>query len=136
MTPALAQRVLALAAITLVAVVLALALSPVGDDGETEARDPQPVGDWYEAIAGRYQLDPATRQTACGYDASPATLGVAHPVLPCGTKIVIEYEDRQVLTQVIDRGPTAARRVFDLTAPLASRLGLRGVQRVRWAYVR
>ena len=136
MSPALPRRQLALAVIALLAVVLALALAPLrGGDGEEEAI-PQPVGNWYEATAGIYHFDPATRHTACGYDATPATLGVAHPVLPCGTKIVIEYEDRQVLTQVIDRGTGAARRVFDLTPPLAARLRLRGIQPVRWAYVR
>ena len=55
-------------------------------------------------------------------------------MLPCGAKIYLSFDGRQVLTQVIDRGPFVPGREFDLTAPLADKLGLDGVQRIRWAY--
>ena len=45
-----------------------------------------------------------------------------------------QYDGKSVLTQVIDRGPYVPGRVFDLTETLAAKLGLRDVQRVRWAY--
>jgi rare lipoprotein A (peptidoglycan hydrolase) len=62
------------------------------------------------------------------------TNGVSHPVLPCGAKIFVQFDGRSVLTQVIDRGPYVPGRTFDLTEPLAARLGLTGVQQIRWAY--
>jgi hypothetical protein len=61
---------------------------------------------------------------------------VAHPVLPCGTKLFLAYGDQEVLTEVVDRGSGAPGRVFDVTQPLARRLGLSGVQTVRWRFAR
>jgi hypothetical protein len=55
-------------------------------------------------------------------------------VLPCGAKIIIRFEGTDVLTQVIDRGTGVPGREFDLTAELARRIGLRGVQPVRWRF--
>jgi rare lipoprotein A (peptidoglycan hydrolase) len=63
-------------------------------------------------------------------------MGVAHPVLPCGAKIVLEYDDTRVLTQVIDRGPSVPGREFDISRPLALRLRLQGVQPIRWQFAR
>jgi len=57
-------------------------------------------------------------------------------VLPCGAKIYIEFDGREVLTQVIDRRPVAPRRKFELTPNLAEQLGVDGVQRIRWAFAR
>ena len=54
------------------------------------------------------------------------TVGVAHPVLPCGVKIYVEYKGKQVLTQVIDRGHTVPGREFDLTQALAKLLAHAG----------
>ena len=133
MSRPLALRALVLGAIALLAILLGLALTPLGR-GSSEDEAPGPVGEWHDAVVGTYRLDPATRQTACGYAASDRTLGIAHPVLPCGAKIVIEYGGKQVLTQVIDRGTGVPGRAFDVTAKLASELGLRGVQPIRWAY--
>ncbi len=55
-------------------------------------------------------------------------------MLPCGARIYITYSGKHVLTQVIDRGPTAPDREFELTDALARLLGLTGVQRIRWSY--
>ena len=55
-------------------------------------------------------------------------------MLPCGVKIYIEYNGKQVLTQVVDRGPTAPGREFDLTVALASLLHLDGTQQIRWRF--
>ena len=134
MTRTLAQRELALAAIALLAIVAAVALASAVRGSGDEDDVPGPVGTWYDALAGAYRLDADEGRTECGYRATSELPGVAHPVLPCGAKIVIEYDGRQVLTQVVDRGTGVPGRVFDLTAPLASELGLRGVQEIRWAY--
>ncbi len=136
MTSAGAARAIALACVALLAIVLGLAVASFADGSEAEERTPSAVGEWYSAVAGTYRPEAAADAdvTACGYPADETTPGVAHPVLPCGAKIVVEYEGKQVLTQVVDRGTGLPGREFDLTAKLASQLGLRGVQRIRWAY--
>jgi rare lipoprotein A (peptidoglycan hydrolase) len=119
------------------ALVLALALGSLargsGDESVIEAPAAD-AGDWYTALAAPYAFPPGAQRTACGQPAGAKTLGVAHPVLPCGAKILLEYEGTIVLTQVIDRGAGVPGREFDVTAPLARRLGLRGVQPIRWQF--
>lgn len=132
MTPRLAQREIALAGVALLAAVVSLAL--VNDRTKSGGSLPKPAGSWYSALAGVRPIGGFGGRTACGEALRPTTLGVSHPVLPCGAKIYLSFDGRQVLTQVIDRGPFVPGREFDLTAPLADKLGLDGVQRIRWAY--
>ena len=66
------------------------------------------------------------KKGACGIVVGPNTPGVAHPVLPCGVKIYLEFRGREVLTQVVDHGHTAPGRTFDVTLPVAKLLGLAG----------
>ena len=61
--------------------------------------------------------------TACGQTLTPSTKGVAHKTLPCGTKVTFRYRGRTVTAQVIDRGPYAAGREWDLTAATKRKLG-------------
>ena len=134
MRPALAQRELGLAAIAVLAAVVVLAVS-VGrsHDGKTTLM-PQSV-QWYKALAAPYTPS-AKRGTACGQAVSAHTLGVAHPVLPCGAKIFLDYHGKQVLTQVIDKGPAVPGREFDVTRALADKIGLDGVDQLKWAFAR
>ena len=134
MTPRLAQREIALAGVALLAAVISLALTSGGSESGTKL--PQPAGSWYTALAGPRGPASFGKQTACGETLAADTVGVAHPVLPCGAKIYVAYGDRHVLTQVIDRGPNVPGRQFDLTDALAVKLGVRGVQRIQWAYAR
>jgi rare lipoprotein A len=62
-------------------------------------------------------------RTACGQTLSSGTLGVAHKTMPCGTKLKLRHGSRTVRVEVIDRGPYAAGREFDLTAATRNRLG-------------
>lgn len=62
-------------------------------------------------------------RTACGRTLTPSTIGVANKSLPCGTKVVFRYRGRTVRAPVIDRGPYAAGREWDLTAALKQKLG-------------
>ena len=48
---------------------------------------------------------------------------MAHKSLPCGTKVTIRYHGRSVTVPVIDRGPYAGNREWDLTAATKSRIG-------------
>jgi len=133
MRPQLAQRELGLAAIAILAAVIVLAVS-VGRSADRKTSSlPQPV-QWYKALAAPYT--PSSRRTACGQRLASRALGVAHPVLPCGVKIFLEFNGKQVLTQVIDKGPAVPGREFDVTKALADRIGLHGVEQVRWAFPR
>src|SRR2546423_2593429 len=132
--PAAAKRTLALAGVALLAALVSLALAaPDRKHGRTL---PKPVGTWYPALAEPYSPAAARGRTACGQRIDARTLGVAHPVLPCGARIYISYGGRKVLTQVIDRGPSAPGREFDVTKALADEIGLHGTKRIRWSYAR
>ena len=61
--------------------------------------------------------------TACGQTLTPSTVGVANKSLPCGTKVTFRYRGRTVRARVIDRGPFAGNREWDLTAALKAKLG-------------
>ena len=130
MTTFAGVRAAALAAIALLGVAIALA---VAHQKPHKAALPAPAGQWYTALAAPYTPS-KPKQGACGVVIGPKTAGVAHPVLPCGTKIYIEFDGRQVLTQVIDRGHTAPGRTFDVTQALAKIIGLQGAQTIRWRF--
>lgn len=138
MTSALAQRELGLASVALLAAVLALALGSALDSTSANPRLPEsipaPGGGWYTALAAARGKSLANGPTACGHVVGPRTLGVAHPVLPCDIKLYISYRGREVLTQVIGRGPYVAGRDFELTASLGAFLDLEGTQPIRWRY--
>jgi hypothetical protein len=126
-------RGLALAAVALLAAVIALAATNVRDERAASTL-PEPVGLTYQAVAG--PVAAAGRTTSCGGRVTPTAAGVMHPVLPCGTKIFISYEGRQVLTHVIHTGAVGQGRQFEVTQPLAERLGLDGIATIRWRYAR
>jgi rare lipoprotein A len=60
---------------------------------------------------------------ACGGTLSASTLGVANRTLPCGTKVHLRYGDNSVTVPVVDRGPFAGGREYDLTAATKQALG-------------
>ena len=60
---------------------------------------------------------------ACGGTLTPSTMGVAHRTMPCGTKLRLRHGGRTVAVRVVDRGPFAGNREFDLTAATKEALG-------------
>jgi hypothetical protein len=62
----------------------------------------------------------------CGGTLTPGTLGVASTSLPCGAKVTLRHGARTVRVPVVDRGPYAGGREFDLTAATKERLGFSG----------
>jgi peptidoglycan lytic transglycosylase len=76
------------------------------------------------------------RRTACGRRLTPATMGIAHPKLPCGTLVDVVYRGRSATIPVVDRGPFANHASFDLTAAAAAALGIRSTARIGAVSVR
>jgi len=109
-----------------------------------EQRDAEPVaaptgavaagGGWYEALAAPRGPGVDAEQTSCGLVLTQRSLGVTHPVLPCGAKILIRYGGETVLTEVIDNELTATGRQFELTPALATLVGLDATQAIDWRY--
>jgi hypothetical protein len=135
---ALAQRMILLAAVTLLGVVAALAVDEQLS-GARASRDlpeavPAPGGGWYRALAGPELRRAYGRPSACGKVLERETLGVSHPVLACGAKIYVGYGKTEVLTQVVARGPASASVQFGLTEGLARELGVRGRVTIRWRF--
>jgi rare lipoprotein A len=62
----------------------------------------------------------------CGGTLAPGRLGVAHKSLPCGSKVTLRHRGRSVRVRVIDRGPYAGGREYDLTEATARKLRFRG----------
>lgn len=70
------------------------------------------------------------RTTACGQRLRPATRGVAHRTLPCGSVVEIAFGGRTVQARVIDRGPFRPGVHYDLTRATARDLGFDGLQTI------
>jgi hypothetical protein len=120
-----------LAALTVVAV-LARSDEPAA---RTLARgEAAPTGGWYAALAASRGVAGDAERTTCGLVLTGASLGVTHPVLPCGAKVLIRFGGDTVLTEVIDNKLKGQGRQFELTEALARRLGLDGTQAVSWRF--
>jgi len=89
---------------------------------------------WYTAVAAPEPARSGTRKSACGITIRATTLGVAHPVLPCGVRIELEHDGVRATAPVVDRGPKAPGREFDLTPALAAKLGLKRAETIHWRF--
>lgn len=127
-----ARRASTLAAIALVAIAIALAVT---NRSHNKSNLP-PGGAWYSALAAPYAPSKGRTKSTCGVAIGPKTIGVAHELLPCGVKLYVEFNGKQVLTQVIDRGHTVPGREFDLTQALAKLLHVEGTQTIQWRFAR
>jgi hypothetical protein len=131
------QRTIALAAVALVAGLGAVALVGRGaDESEPGAARMVTVPEtgWYTALAGSRGAPRDADRTTCRRVLTARSLGVSHPVLPCGAKVFISFQGTEVLTEVIDQRMKRPGRQFELTEPLAQRLGLEGTQQIRWRF--
>ena len=109
-----------------------------------ERREPEPVrrraAPSPPAAAGtrrsprRVRVGTDAERTSCGLVLTARSLGVTHPVLPCGAKVLVRYGGETVLTEVIDNELVSTGRQFELTPALAHLVGLDGTQEVEWRY--
>ncbi len=131
------QRLVALAAVALVATVGSLSLTSKGDGSGAAATGTGAVpapGGWETALAGSRGTPRDAERTTCRLILTGRSLGVTHPLLPCGALIYIEYGGIEVLTEVIDTKLKEPGRQFELTEVLAQRVGLDGTQEIRWRF--
>ena len=132
------QRTIVLAAVALVAGLGAVALAARQDEDAERAGEAQPVTvpetGWYTALAGSRGAPRDAERTTCRRILTTRSLGVSHPVLPCGAKVFISFQGTDVLTEVIDQRMKRPGRQFELTESLAQRLGIEGTQQIRWRF--
>lgn len=105
------------------------------DDGAATARATSDAPSVKIAVLGRvkatwYGPGLYGNTTSCGVTLTPDTVGVAHRTLPCGTQVEFRRGGKTVVAPVIDRGPFANDATFDLTKPVADRVGVTGVDPV------
>jgi hypothetical protein len=135
-TESFPQRLVLLAGVALLAAVLAVAViqQRATDPGAAALTSaPAPAG-WNTAFAGSRGAPGDAQRTTCGQVLAPESLGVTHPVLPCGAKVVLRYGDTQVLTEVIDNALVEPGRQLEVTEALASILGLDGTVELEWRF--
>jgi rare lipoprotein A (peptidoglycan hydrolase) len=134
------QRAVWLAGFTLVAAIVAVAITRRDASGNRNLPGavvvPGTKNGYYTAKAAPYGPTASHRRTSCGKPFLTTTEGVAHPVLPCGVRLYVRFHGREVLTQVVDRGPNVPGRDLDLTKALANRLDLHGTQTIQWRFAR
>jgi hypothetical protein len=135
-SPSVARRLLVLGAAALLAGLVALAVQEQRDDGSARAASLGAVapGSWYEALAASRGPAGDAERTTCNLTLTSRSLGITHPVLPCGTKLLIRYGDKTLLTEVIDTKLKSPGNQFELTEGVARRIGLDGIQRIEWRF--
>jgi hypothetical protein len=131
MNVGLARRQAALAGVALAGALGAIALTRL-DDGNQAPPPPALTVEWQVARVAVFE--PSEEQTACGVTLTAESSGVAHPVLPCGARLVLEHEGRSAQAEVVERRPAGSGPEFDLTPALARQLGVDGRATVRWRF--
>jgi hypothetical protein len=134
MSSALLQRQATLAAVALLGTLAALALSRAGDDGRAATPAVAPRVTWDQAQVSVLAAPALGRESACGVGLTERTIGVAHPVLPCGVVLVLEHDGRRVRAPVVEQGGVQGGVAFELTPALAGQLNVRGMQTIRWRF--
>ncbi|MGH3031165.1 MAG: hypothetical protein ACRDNE_10440 [Gaiellaceae bacterium] len=136
MKAALLQRQAALAGVALLAALGVVAIGGAGDGPAQPAGAPPPATEpeWQEARVAVLGPERIGQATACGVTLAPETVGVAHPVLPCGVEIVLSANGREVRAQVVEQGGVGEGVAFELTPALAEQLGVAGPTTIRWRF--
>ena len=133
MSPALVQRQAALAAAALLATLGVLAL-----DRDSDGTAPLPPVAvrvrWERAVVGVLPPEAYANETTCRVRLDSGTLGVAHPLLPCGVDLIVAARGKEVRTEVVQHGPVRRGDDFELTEALAEELGVRGTDEIRWRF--
>jgi hypothetical protein len=131
----LVERLALLAAVALLGGVVALAVGERRAENATSSLIGAPApGGWNEAFTGSRGPAGDAQRTTCGQVLATGSLGVTHPVLPCGTKIVLRHGGSLVLTEVIDNTLVEPGRQLEVTEKLAQMLEIEGTEPVQWRF--
>ena len=136
MTPLLPQRLVVVSAVALLAALSAVAVvqRSTSSSSPLATATAAAPGGWNRAFAGSRGPVGDAQRTTCGQVLTPRSLGVTHPVLPCGAKLVLRNGDRQILTEVIDNKLVEPDRQLEVTQKLATLLGLQGTREIEWRF--
>jgi hypothetical protein len=131
----LEERLVLLAAVAFLAALAAVAVVEQRGQETTPAfSSARAPSDWNQAFAASRGPVGDAQRTTCGQVLTSRSLGVTHPVLPCGAKLVLRNGDVQVLSEVIDNALVEPGRQLEVTQGLARMLGLRGTQEIEWRF--
>lgn len=136
MVQSFAQRLVVLAAVALLGGTAALAVVEQREPArETDAftSAPAPTG-WNTAFAGSRGPAGDALRTTCGQVLTAESLGVTHPVLPCGAKLVLRRGGTQILTEVIHNTLVEPGRQLEVTDSLADLLGIEDTVELEWRF--
>jgi hypothetical protein len=130
------ERLVLLAAVAFVAALAAIVvIQQRADEGTPAAFASAPAPDgWNTAFAGSRGAPGDAQRTTCGQVLTTKSLGITHPVLPCGAKLVLRNADTQVLTEVIDNRLVEPGRQLEVTPALARMLDLEGTEEIEWRF--
>jgi hypothetical protein len=136
MSESLAPRLVVLAAVALLGAVSVLAVAERRAQRDSAAAliGAPAAASWNAAFAGSRGPTGDAQRTTCGQVLAAESLGVTHPVLPCGAKVVLRNGRTQVLTEVIDNALVEPGRQLELTEALARTLGLEGTTEIEWRF--
>ena len=104
------------------------------DDGSTALAGASAPASWNTAFAGSRGQTGDAQRTTCGQVLSAQALGVTHPVLPCGAKIVLRKGENLVLSEIIDNTLVEPGRQLEVTEALAQILDLEGTSEIEWRF--
>ena len=132
----LAHRLLVLGGIALLGAMLAAAVveQRSGDDGAAVRASASAPASWNTAFAGSRGQTGDAQRTTCGQVLAAQALGVTHPVLPCGAKIVLRNGENLVLSEIIDNTLVEPGRQLEVTEALARVLDLEGTAEIEWRF--
>jgi hypothetical protein len=136
MSDVLGQRLVVLGAVALLGAVIALAIVErrAQDDPRAGLTSAVAPSGWNTAFAGSRGPVGDAQRTTCGQLLAADSLGVTHPVLPCGAKVILRNEDRQILTEVIDNTLVEAGRQLEVTEALGRMLDLEDTAEIEWRF--
>ncbi|CAN5751845.1 hypothetical protein BH18ACT13_BH18ACT13_06770 [soil metagenome] len=130
------HRLLVLAGVALLAGLIALAALErrSQEDGAATLASATAPASWNTAFAGSRGKTGDAQRTTCGQVLAAAALGVTHPVLPCGAKIVLRNGEKAVLSEIVDNALVQPGRQLEVTQALARMLGLEGTAEIEWRF--
>jgi hypothetical protein len=134
-TDSLAQRLVVLAAVALLAAVAVLAIvERLPDEDVSALTGARAPAGWNTAFAGSRGPAGDAQRTTCGHVLAAESVGITHPVLPCGAKVVLRNGETQVLSEVIDNELVEPGRQLEVTESLAGLLGIDGTVEIEWRF--